>query len=138
MLEGNRDVRERITMPARPGAGGTLRWARRLWRRYDLALIADPGDRAHLIGAIAAPVRSGILPAQNRSNWWKRRLLAHAVTSAGDGLWIDAKTGAIRRLRVEIEERLRDACFAFSPDGNELWCIDAEKLRVLRWRAPAR
>jgi heptosyltransferase-3 len=84
MLQGNPDVRECIAMPARPGFAGGLRWARRLRRRYDLALVADPGDRAHLIGAIAAPVRSGVLPAENGSNWWKRRLLAHAVTSAGD------------------------------------------------------
>jgi heptosyltransferase III len=84
MLEGNPDVRECIAMPARPGLAETLRWARRLWRRYDLALIADPGDRAHLIGSIAARMRSGILPAHKGSNWWKRRLLAHVVTSAGD------------------------------------------------------
>lgn len=84
MLEGNPDVRERIAMPARPGLRGTLHWARRLWRRYDLALIADPGDRAHLIGAVAARTRSGVLPAENRSNWWKQRLLAHAVRSPGD------------------------------------------------------
>lgn len=84
MLQGNPDIRECIAMPARPGFTGGMQWARRLWRRYDLALIADPGDRAHLIGAIAAPVRSGILPARNGSNWWKRRLLAHAVTAAGD------------------------------------------------------
>ena len=84
MLQGNPDVRESIAMAARPGWSEGLRWARRLWRRYDLALIADPGDRAHLIGAIAARKRSGILPADNGSNWWKRRLLAHVVTSAGD------------------------------------------------------
>ena len=84
MLQGNPDVRESIAMAARPGWSEGLRWARRLWRRYDLALIADPGDRAHLIGAIAARKRSGILPADNASNWWKRRLLAHVVTSAGD------------------------------------------------------
>lgn len=84
MLQGNPDVRERIAMPARPGFAGGLRWARRLWRRYDLALVADPGDRAHLIGAVAARVRSGILPGDNPSNWWKRPLLVHAVASAGD------------------------------------------------------
>lgn len=84
MLQGNPDVRECIAMPARPGLAGTLRWARRLWRRYDLALVADPGDRAHLVGALAARTRTGLLSADSSSNWWKRRLLAHAVTSAGD------------------------------------------------------
>ncbi|HZN46852.1 MAG TPA: glycosyltransferase family 9 protein [Ramlibacter sp.] len=84
MLQGNPDVRELIATPARLGWAGGLRLARRLWKRYDLALVAEPGDRAHLIGAIAARSRSGILPAHNASNWWKQRLLAHVVTSAGD------------------------------------------------------
>jgi heptosyltransferase-3 len=84
MLRGNPDVSGLIAAPPRPGIGGTLRLARRLWRQYDLALVADPGDRAHLIGWLAAPLRSGILPAHNSSNWWKSRLLRHAVESAGD------------------------------------------------------
>ena len=84
MLRGNPDVRTLIEVPGRPGAGSTARLARSLWRRYDLALVADPGDRAHLIGWIAAPVRSGVLPQESGSNWWKRRLLRHAVTSPGD------------------------------------------------------
>jgi heptosyltransferase-3 len=84
MLQGNPDVSRLIATPARPGFGGTLRLARSLWRQYDLALVADAGDRAHLIGWLAAPQRSGILPAHNPSNWWKRRLLRHAVASAGD------------------------------------------------------
>ncbi|MBC5764517.1 glycosyltransferase family 9 protein [Ramlibacter albus] len=84
MLAGNPDVREAIAVPAKPGFGGTLALARRLWRRYDLALVADPGDRAHLIGLVAARERAGLLPARNSSNWWKRKLLAHAVTSGGD------------------------------------------------------
>lgn len=83
MLRGNPDVREAIEMPAR-GLAATLRLARRLWRRYDLALVADPGDRAHLVGWLAARERSGLLPAASSSNWWKKRLLRHAVTSQGD------------------------------------------------------
>jgi len=84
MLRGNPDVYELISMPARPGLFGTLALMRRLWRRYDLALIADPGDRAHLIGWIAAPLRAGILPPASGSNWWKKRALRHAVRSEGD------------------------------------------------------
>jgi heptosyltransferase-3 len=57
---------------------------RRLWRSYDLALVTDPGDRAHLMGWIAAPRRSGIIPAASSSNWWKQLLLEHIVVAAGD------------------------------------------------------
>lgn len=84
MLRGNGDVARLIEVPARPGWAGTLRIAHQLLRRYDLALVADPGDRAHLIGFLAARERTGLLSAEGGSNWWKRRLLLHAVTSAGD------------------------------------------------------
>ncbi|NML45768.1 glycosyltransferase family 9 protein [Ramlibacter sp. G-1-2-2] len=84
MLRGNPDVRTLIEVPARPGLRATWALARRLWRRYDLALVADPGDRAHLIGWVAARERSGLLPAESGSNWWKRKLLRHGVTIGGD------------------------------------------------------
>ena len=84
MLRGNPDLHGTIEVPARPGALGTLALARRLWRRYDLALVADPGDRAHLIGWVAARARAGVLPQHSGSNWWKERLLRHAVHSPGD------------------------------------------------------
>jgi heptosyltransferase-3 len=84
MLRGNPDLHECIEVPPRPGLGGTLALARRLWRRYDLALVADPGDRAHLIGWVAARERAGVLPLHSGSNWWKERLLRHVVHSQGD------------------------------------------------------
>jgi len=84
MLKGNPDVRELIAAPARLGFSGGLRLVRRLWRRYDLALVAEASDRAHLIGALASHRRAGILPSAHSSNWWKRRLLDHVVHSAGD------------------------------------------------------
>jgi heptosyltransferase-3 len=84
MLAGNPDVNETIAMPARPRLADVMHLARTIWRRYDLALVADPGDRAHLLGWLAARQRCGLLPRENRSNWWKRGLLRHAVTQAGD------------------------------------------------------
>jgi heptosyltransferase-3 len=84
MLRGNPDVRELVATPPRLGLAGGLRLAARLWRRYDLALVAEASDRAHLMGAVAARHRSGIVPAQGSSNGWKKRLLDHVVVSAGD------------------------------------------------------
>jgi heptosyltransferase-3 len=82
MLQGNPDVHERIEVSRGGGATQARGLFRRLWRRYDLALIAQPSDRAHLYGLIAAPVRSGLLPDERKA-WWKRALLAHAVTMRG-------------------------------------------------------
>jgi heptosyltransferase-3 len=84
MLRGNPDVNGLIESPARPGWRGFWALVWRLRRRYDLALVTDPGDRAHLMAFIAAPLRSGIIPLEGRSNWLKKPLLHHAVTSAGD------------------------------------------------------
>jgi heptosyltransferase-3 len=84
MLRGNPDVNRLIESPARTGWRGFWALVWQLRRRYDLALITDPGDRAHLLGFIAAPLRSGIIPQEGSSNWLKKPLLHHAVTSAGD------------------------------------------------------
>jgi heptosyltransferase-3 len=84
MLRGNPDLDTLREVPAKPGAWGTLRLAWSLLRQYDLALVADAGDRAHIIGWLAARSRSGLVPAESGSTWWKRRLLAHAVVIGGD------------------------------------------------------
>ena len=84
MLHGKADIEALIPTPARLGIGGIWRLLRRLWRQYDLALVAQPGDRSHLIGWAAARLRSGIVPAHSGSNWWKTRLLCNVVVSAGD------------------------------------------------------
>lgn len=84
MLKGNGDASTLIEVPPRLGVRGALALLRRLWRRYDVALVTDAGDRAHLLGWVAAPRRSGIVPEHSGSNWWKRPLLQHAVTAAGD------------------------------------------------------
>ncbi len=84
MLRGNPEVNEVIAAPARPGVGGALRLASSLWRRWDLVLVAEGSDRAHLIGWIAGKRRVGILPEEGSSNWWKSALLEHHVIAAGD------------------------------------------------------
>ena len=82
MLRGNPDVHELIEM--RAGSRGSFGLLRKICRRYDLALVTDVGDRAHLIAWLAARHRSGIIPEVNPSNWWKRALLDHVVVAAGD------------------------------------------------------
>lgn len=84
MLKGNPDVNKLIEARARLGLLGFAALVRRLWRRYDLALVTQPSDRAHLTGWIAAPRRSGIIPEHGTSNWWKKLILDHVVVSAGD------------------------------------------------------
>lgn len=82
MLKGNPDVHELIEVPAGSGWLQSTSLIRRLWRRYDLALVAQYSDRAHLYGWIAARVRSGQVSGDRRA-WWKRALLNHSVVLSG-------------------------------------------------------
>lgn len=84
MLHGNPAIDELIETRPRLGIAGFWRLLSRLWRRYDLALVTQPSDRAHLIGLLSARQRSGIIPARHGSNWWKKLLLRHVVASEGD------------------------------------------------------
>jgi heptosyltransferase-3 len=84
MLRGNPDVHAVIGVPARLRPRSLWALLRRIRRRYDLALVADPGDRAHLIGWLASRQRSVLLPQEGGSNWWKKRGARHVVRIAGD------------------------------------------------------
>jgi len=81
LLEGNPDVAERIEVP--PGSGWLASWRliRRIWRSYDLALICERSDRAHLYGWLAAQRRVGLVVEPWRGGRWKHRGLAHAVVA---------------------------------------------------------
>jgi heptosyltransferase-3 len=77
VLEGNPDLRAVITADRGPQRA---LWAR-LWRRYDLAVIAETADRPHLLGWIAGRRRAGLLPPEWDKAWWKRISLAQGVVS---------------------------------------------------------
>lgn len=72
MLQNNPDVREVHTIAERPGRGEVRAMIRRLWRRYDIALIPQPGDKPHLFGLTSARTRFGLVPPEPGHAWWKR------------------------------------------------------------------
>jgi heptosyltransferase-3 len=80
ILEGNPDLRR--VLPTERGEPAA-RW-RRLWRQYDLAVVAETADRPHLLGWVAAKRRVGLLPPEAGKAWWKRISLAHGVVSPRD------------------------------------------------------
>ncbi|HSC65036.1 MAG TPA: glycosyltransferase family 9 protein [Caldimonas sp.] len=83
MLRGNPDVSELIEVPAGSGWWASRRLIARLWRRYDLALIAQYSDRAHLYGFAAARRRAGQVTDDAQAGW-KRALLEHRVRMNND------------------------------------------------------
>lgn len=84
VFEGNRDVTHVITVPELTTAANTLRQVRMLWRRYDLAVIAQTGTRPFLFGWAAGRRRIGLVAPEWGKSWWKRMLLdRHAVFDPG-------------------------------------------------------
>ena len=60
ILAGNPDLAAVITMPPRPAMGETLVLLRRLWRRYDLAVSTQSGDRPTFFAWAAGRRRIGL------------------------------------------------------------------------------
>ena len=59
ILEGNPDLNGVVAMPPRPTMGQGLALAARLWKRYDLAVSTQCGDRPTFFASIAGRVRVG-------------------------------------------------------------------------------
>lgn len=74
ILAGNPDIQNIITVPERPGLIEHLALLIKLWRRYDLAISALPGDRPTLYAWMAGKYRIGLL-LESPEHAWKRRLL---------------------------------------------------------------
>ncbi|MET0335129.1 MAG: glycosyltransferase family 9 protein [Rhizobacter sp.] len=84
MLRGNPSVRAFIEVPAGSGWRQARQLLPQIWRRYDLALVAEASDRAHLYGWAAARLRSSLVPPRRSINWWKKLLSRHTVTIDDD------------------------------------------------------
>lgn len=82
MLAGNPDVDRVITLAQRPSVGEMVRLIATLWRRYDLAVSTQTGDRPTFLAYVAGRRRAGLTVARGGGAWWKRRLLDHPVGSA--------------------------------------------------------
>ena len=82
ILAGNPDLHAVVTMPPRPGALQTLALLRRLWRRYDLALSTQAGDRPTLFAWAAGRRSAGFVDPEKLAVHVKRRALDVAVPVA--------------------------------------------------------
>jgi heptosyltransferase-3 len=81
ILAGNPDIDNVIPIPERPSAGETLALVRRLWRRYDLVVSTQAGDRPTGFALVAGRRRVGLVPPAGETGaWWKRH--AHHIPVA--------------------------------------------------------
>jgi heptosyltransferase-3 len=108
VLAGNPDIDEVIVVPASQPAIEALRFARRLWRRYDLAISTSPSDRPTLYAWLAGKSRIGVM-ASGAKHAWKRALL-HATVPFDDldthtvvqNLWLADLLGLPRRFDMPM------------------------------------
>lgn len=78
VLTGNPDLAAIITMPQRPGIADTLSLSARLFRRYDLAVSVQTGDRPIGFALVAGRRSAGPLEPQGLASAIKRALLSRS------------------------------------------------------------
>ena len=78
VLVSNPDINEVITVAPRLNFFPHLRFLRRLWRRYDLALSMMPGDRPTLYARIAGKRCIGLVAAGSKHRW-KKLILSKCI-----------------------------------------------------------
>jgi heptosyltransferase III len=79
MLVGNSHINEVIESPEHPRWPEYKILLRRIFRKYDLAIVTQPSDRAHIYGLFAAPKRVGIVAESTWHHWWKKLLCVQTV-----------------------------------------------------------
>ena len=79
MLAGNPDLDAVHVLPQHPPPRAFLAMMRRLWRRYDLAVSTQSGDRPTVLAWAAGRQRTGFIP--RAGGGWKRWLLDTAIVS---------------------------------------------------------
>jgi heptosyltransferase III len=73
ILAGNPDIARVIAMPRKAGPLKMAALMAKLWRRYDLAVSTQSGDRPTVMAALAGRARIGLVPEKGAG--WKRALL---------------------------------------------------------------
>lgn len=82
ILAGNPDIDEVIAIPEKPGFMDMVRLVSPLWRRYDLAITTQTGDRPTFLAWIAGRFRAGLVPAGKRT--WRQLLINRDVEADPD------------------------------------------------------
>ena len=85
ILAGNPDLDGVMTMSERPSGGETLGLIRALWRRYDLVVATQSGDRPTFFALVTGRQRVALVPRAGETGaWWKRHAHQVAIASAPD------------------------------------------------------
>jgi len=72
ILEGNPDIDNIITVPLKPDRIEYKNIIRQIFRRYDLTVVTQAGDRPLIYSLFASANRIGLVPDRQSKAWWKR------------------------------------------------------------------
>jgi heptosyltransferase-3 len=110
ILAGNPDINRVISMPQRPTTVESARLFVRLWRRYDIAVSTQSGDRPTVFAFAAAHLRAGVVTDDDpRIGRVLKRAALHRSVQAADKLH-------------RVEQMLRLADILEIPRVGELVC----------------
>lgn len=76
MLEGNPDIKQLIPLPKKISVPAFATLLCKLYRRYDLAISTQAGDRPVLCAVLAGKISLGFVPDDPGKAWWKKWLLS--------------------------------------------------------------
>ncbi len=135
ILEGNPDLNGVVAMPAHSGGAREFSLAARLWRKYDLAISTQTGDRPTFFAVAAGRVR--IAPVDQTLNGrLKRAWLQRSVPFAGRTHRVEqilrlADAMGIARVPQLVAPRPR--AFAGMPAGDYAVIHAAPMFRYKQW-----
>lgn len=75
MLEGNPAIAQIVTIAQKPTWQEQMVLFKHIFRRYDLAISTQAGDRPTLCACLAAKTRIGFVPPKPQTGWFKRYFL---------------------------------------------------------------
>jgi lipopolysaccharide heptosyltransferase III len=102
VLKGNPDIDQALTLAERASAGEMLALLWRLWRRYDLVVSTQAGDRPTLLSWVAGRRRVGLVPRPGETGaWWKPRAHHRAVAAEPDSHRVTSLLGLATVLGLE-------------------------------------
>lgn len=133
ILEGNPDIDRVIVVTERPSAAETVKLILQLWRRYDLAVSTQTGDRPTLLAAVAGRFRIGLVPTEHSP--WKSLVLNRSVATDTevhrviDLLRLSAAIGINERPEVVLPTRAQQ----IAPRAPYAVLHANPKYRIRRW-----
>jgi heptosyltransferase III len=138
IIEGNPDINRVIAMPARAGAGEQLALIGRLFKRYDLAISTQPGDRPTFFAIVAGRTHAGLVDAAGPKlgRALKGRVLHRSIPAVPDIHRVEQAlrlADALGIARVPQVVCPADAPLTFSPGDNTAVIHAAPMFRYKEW-----